>query len=113
MPDDCIFCRIARGDIPTGRVAENEHCIAFRDLKPQAPKHLLVIPRAHVDSLDSVTSAQLAGEVLLLAAEVARREGMAESGYRVVLNTNTDGGQTVYHLHAHVMGGRAMHWPPG
>ncbi|MEP7382556.1 MAG: histidine triad nucleotide-binding protein [Gemmatimonadota bacterium] len=113
MPDDCIFCRIARGEIPVGRVAENEQCIAFRDLNPQAPKHLLVIPREHVDSLDGVTSAQLAGEVLLMAAEVARREGMAESGYRVVLNTNADGGQTVYHLHAHVMGGRAMHWPPG
>lgn len=113
MPDDCLFCRIARGEIPAGRLAENAHCIAFRDINPQAPKHFLVIPREHVDSLDGVTSAQLAGELLLMAADVARSEGLADSGYRVVLNTKADGGQTVYHLHAHVLGGRAMHWPPG
>lgn len=113
MATDCLFCRIASGDIPAARVAENAHCIAFRDIGPQAPKHLLVIPRQHVPSLNQVDSAELAGELLLMAAAVARSEGMAESGYRVVLNTNADGGQTVYHLHAHVLGGRAMHWPPG
>lgn len=113
MATDCLFCRIASGEIPAARVAENAHCIAFRDVNPQAPRHLLVIPRQHVASLDQVDSAELAGEVLLMAAAVARSEGMAESGYRVVLNTNADGGQTVYHLHAHVLGGRAMHWPPG
>ncbi|MFP5356738.1 MAG: histidine triad nucleotide-binding protein, partial [Gemmatimonadota bacterium] len=99
MATDCLFCRIASGEIPAARVAENAHCIAFRDVNPQAPRHLLVIPRQHVASLDQVDSAELAGEVLLMAAAVARSEGMAESGYRVVLNTNADGGQTVYHLH--------------
>lgn len=113
MAPDCPFCRIVSGDIPAARVAENEHCLAFRDINPQAPTHLLVIPRAHVASLDQLESAQLGGEVLLMAAALARQEGIAGAGYRVVLNTNADGGQTVYHLHAHVMGGRSMHWPPG
>lgn len=113
MSPDCLFCRIVAGEIPAARVAENEHCIAFRDIGPQAPTHVLVIPRQHVASLDQVESAQLAGELLLMAAAIARVEGIAESGYRVVLNTNANGGQTVYHLHAHVLGGRAMHWPPG
>ena len=113
MSVDCIFCRIVSGDIPAGRVAENAQCIAFRDVNPQAPTHVLVIPRVHVASLNQVDNAQVAGELLLMAAAVAKSEGLAERGYRVVLNTNADGGQTVYHLHAHVMGGRAMHWPPG
>lgn len=113
MATDCLFCRIVNGDIPAARVAENEHCLAFRDISPKAPTHLLVIPKAHVESLNQVESAALAGEVLLMAAAVANSEGIAQSGYRVVFNTNADGGQTVYHLHAHVMGGRAMHWPPG
>jgi histidine triad (HIT) family protein len=113
MATDCLFCRIASGEIPAARIAENAHCIAFHDINPQAPRHFLVIPRAHVASLNQVASAELAGELLLMAAAVAGSEGMAESGYRVVLNTNADGGQTVYHLHAHVLGGRAMHWPPG
>ncbi|HNV74335.1 MAG: histidine triad nucleotide-binding protein [Gemmatimonadetes bacterium] len=113
MATDCLFCRIVSGEIPAGRVAENAHCIAFRDISPKAPTHILVIPRAHVPSLNQVESASLAGELLLMAAAVARAEGIAESGYRVILNTNADGGQTVYHLHAHVMGGRAMDWPPG
>jgi len=113
MASECLFCRIVAGEIPATRLAENEHCIAFRDINPQAPTHFLVIPRAHVPSLNEVMSAQLAGEVLLMAAALAQQEGIAGSGYRVTLNTNTDGGQTVYHLHAHVMGGRSMHWPPG
>ncbi|MBK6488662.1 MAG: histidine triad nucleotide-binding protein [Gemmatimonadetes bacterium] len=113
MAADCLFCRIVSGEIPAARIAENEHCIAFRDINPQAPTHFLVIPRQHVASLDQVTSAELAGQVLLMAAALARSEGIAPSGYRVVLNTNADGGQTVYHLHAHVLGGRALHWPPG
>lgn len=113
MAADCLFCRIVSGEIPAERVADNEHCIAFRDINPQAPTHFLVIPRQHVVSLDQVTSAELAGQLLLMAASLARSEGIAPTGYRVVLNTNADGGQTVYHLHAHVLGGRAMHWPPG
>lgn len=113
MAADCLFCRIAAGEIPATRVAENEHCIAFRDIAPQAPTHVLVIPRVHVASLDRLESGELGAAVLLMAASVARAEGIAETGYRVVFNTNGHGGQTVHHLHAHVLGGRAMHWPPG
>lgn len=113
MASDCLFCRIVSGSVPATLLAENAHCLAFRDLYSQAPVHVLVIPREHVRSLNDVTSAALIGEVMLMAAAVAASEGLAESGYRVVLNTNRDGGQTVFHLHAHVLGGRAMHWPPG
>lgn len=94
-------------------VAENEHCIAIRDINPQAPVHVLVIPREHVASLDAARDAELVGRVLLLAADVARQEGITESGYRTVLNTNAGAGQTVFHLHAHVLGGRRLTWPPG
>jgi histidine triad (HIT) family protein len=113
MADDCVFCRIARGEIPATIVAENATCIAFRDLGPQAPVHALVIPREHVASLNEVKSPALLADVMALAVEVARKDGIAASGYRVVFNTNADGGQTVYHLHAHVLGGRHMAWPPG
>jgi len=110
---DCLFCRIAAKEIPARIVAETAECLAFHDVSPQAPTHVLVIPKAHVASLDGVTDPLVAGRVALLAAEVARSLGVAESGYRVVMNTGDDGGQTVQHLHAHVLAGRAMHWPPG
>ena len=113
MAPDCLFCRIVSGEIPAARLADNSYCIAFRDVNPQAPTHVLVIPRVHFASLDDVTEASVIGEVMLMAAEVARAEGIAESGYRVVLNTGADGGQSVHHLHAHVLGGRPMRWPPG
>ncbi|MEO6444802.1 MAG: histidine triad nucleotide-binding protein [Gemmatimonadaceae bacterium] len=113
MSPDCPFCGIARGDIPATLLASNEHCVAFRDLNPQAPVHVLIIPREHVASLNDVTSPELIGEVMRMAAAVAGSEGLSEQGYRVVLNTNRDGGQTVFHLHAHLLGGRAMRWPPG
>ena len=113
MPDDCVFCRIARGEIPATFVAQSETCVAFRDLNPEAPVHVLVIPREHVASLNAVMPPGVLADVMELAIEVAKKEGIAESGYRVVLNTNGDGGQTVFHLHAHVMGGRHMAWPPG
>lgn len=113
MSDACIFCRIGDGTIPATLVASNAHGVAFRDLHPQAPSHLLVIPRRHVASLAEATDAAELGALMLLAAEVARLEGLAETGYRVVANTGNDGGQTVHHLHLHVLGGRAMHWPPG
>lgn len=113
MSPDCLFCRIASGEIPATRVAENSYCIAFRDINPQAPAHILVIPRVHFASLDEVTDPKLIGEVMMLAAEVARAEKLATDGYRVVLNTGENGGQTVPHLHAHLLGGRALHWPPG
>ena len=113
MAEPCLFCRIARGEVPAKVVAESATCLAFRDVNPQAPVHVLVIPRAHVASLNEVEDAALFGEMLQLVREVASREGVAASGYRVAFNTNRDGGQTVFHLHAHVLGGRHMAWPPG
>lgn len=113
MSDGCLFCGIARGDVPVPFVAQNALAVAFRDINPQAPVHVLVIPRAHAASvLESTDSAQL-DAVMQLAIEVARAEGVAESGFRLVLNTGADGGQSVPHLHVHVLGGRVMHWPPG
>lgn len=113
MTDQCVFCRIARGEIPAKIVAESAACLAFRDLNPEAPVHVLVIPREHYASLNEVKSPQVLADVMQLAVEVARHENIADSGYRVVLNTNSDGGQTVFHVHAHVLGGRHMTWPPG
>jgi histidine triad (HIT) family protein len=113
MPDDCIFCRIARGEIPAKVVAESATCLAFRDLNPEAPVHVLVVPRDHFASLNDVTSPRVFADMMQLTVDVAKREKIAECGYRVVLNTNVDGGQTVFHLHAHVLGGRRMTWPPG
>jgi histidine triad (HIT) family protein len=110
---ECIFCRIVAGTIPAARVAENEQGVAFRDLHPQAPVHVLVVPRRHVDGLAAAADGEELGALLLLAREVAEREGVAASGYRVVTNCGTDGGQTVGHLHLHVLGGRALGWPPG
>ena len=113
MIKDCLFCRIARGEIPSDAVKQDDRYLAFRDINPQAPTHVLAIPREHVPSLNEVGSADLVGGLVLFAREVARAEGLAERGYRVVLNTNADGGQTVFHVHAHILGGRAMRWPPG
>ncbi len=94
-------------------VAENEHCVAFRDINPQAPTHVVVVPRAHVASLNEVSDAGTVGELALMAREIAKREGIADGGYRTVINTNADAGQTVFHLHLHLIGGRPMGWPPG
>ena len=110
---DCLFCRIARGEIPSTPVQQDDRFYAFRDIDPKAPVHVLAIPREHVGSLNEVRSADQAGSLLLFARDVARSLGLSDRGYRVVLNTNADGGQTVFHLHAHILGGRAMHWPPG
>ena len=113
MTDSCLFCRIVRGEIPVTTIAENEHAIAFRDISPQAPVHVLVVPRRHVASLAEADDALEVGAVALLAAQVARAEGIDGSGYRTVMNSGADGGQTVHHLHMHLLGGRAMKWPPG
>ena len=113
MTDSCLFCRIVRGEIPVSTIAENEHAIAFRDINPQAPVHVLVVPRRHVASLSEADDALEVGSVALLAAQAARTEGIEDSGYRTVMNSGTDGGQTVHHLHMHLLGGRAMKWPPG
>lgn len=113
MALDCLFCRIARKELPATIVAEDEHSVAFRDVNPQAPTHVLVIPRTHVASLDEVRDPLLIAQVMLMAAEVARKEGIVSQGYRTVLNTNAGAGQSVFHLHAHVLGGRRLTWPPG
>ena len=113
MAADCLFCRIVRGEIPAKLVLENDDCVAFRDVNPQAPTHVLVIPRAHVATLGDGDDARLLGRVRQTVAEVARAEGIAEGGYRTVINTNADAGQTVFHIHAHVLGGRRLGWPPG
>jgi histidine triad (HIT) family protein len=113
MSADCLFCRILSGQIPAKLVAETEECVAFRDIDPQAPVHILVIPRKHVASLDELDDPMLLGRLGLLVAELARKEGVAESGYRTVINTRQDAGQSVAHLHAHLLGGRKMKWPPG
>ena len=113
MADDCLFCRIVRGEIPAKIVAENAHCVAFRDINPQAPTHVVIVPREHVASLNAAQDATMIGELALMASQIARSEGIAERGYRTVFNTNADAGQTVFHLHLHLIGGRVMAWPPG
>ena len=110
---DCLFCRIVAGEIPANRVTETPRFLAFRDINPQAPTHVLAIPKQHVASLNEADDATLMGELLLFARDVAAGEGLADDGYRVVLNTNAGAGQTVFHVHAHILGGRAMRWPPG
>lgn len=115
MAEDCVFCDIVEGRVETELVDEGDHWIAFRDRNPQAPTHLLVIPRRHVASLSDLEGSDraMAGELLLACARVADGEGLVDEGYRVVANTNSGAGQTVFHLHLHVLGGRAMRWPPG
>ncbi len=111
--DDCLFCRIARQEIPATIMWEDEHALAFRDIEPRAPVHILVIPKRHFASLNDATDAMLLGRMLLAAREIAEGEGIAQSGYRVVINTGADAGQSVAHLHVHLLGGRTMKWPPG
>jgi histidine triad (HIT) family protein len=112
---DCLFCGIAATDIPAAIVSSYPRTIAFRDINPQAPVHILVIPREHHPNLAELAAADhgLLADVVAHAHEVAAREGIADSGYRVVFNTGSQGGQTVDHVHAHVIGGRQMTWPPG
>jgi len=111
---DCLFCKIANGEIPVDVVLETDTALAFRDIDPQAPTHVLVIPREHFASAQSLAQGNptLAGQVLALAAQVAISEGL-ENGYRIVTNTGSDGGQSVDHMHLHVLGGRPLTWPPG
>lgn len=117
MPDanETIFGAILRGDIPSTRVWDDELCIAFRDISPAAPTHILIIPRKLIPTLAHATKEdrEVLGHMLLVAGELARSEGIDEDGFRVVINTNQDGGQTVYHLHMHLLGGRRLGWPPG
>jgi histidine triad (HIT) family protein len=113
MSGGCIFCKIVAGEIPANVVKRADGLLAFTDLNPQAPTHVLVIPTTHVGSLNDAKDVATLGRLLSFAREIAHDAGIATKGYRVVLNTNPDGGQTVFHLHLHVLGGRAMHWPPG
>ena len=112
---NCLFCRIVAGEIPSTRVAEDGLAIAIRDIAPRAPTHILVMPREHIASAANLTDADatLVGRIFALAADIARSEGIAEGGYRIVTNIGTWGGQTVDHLHVHLLGGRPMTWPPG
>ena len=113
VTDDCLFCRIVRQEIPATIMWEDEQALAFRDIDPKAPVHILVIPKRHFASLNDAADAMQLGHMLLAAREIAEGEGIAQSGYRVVINTGADAGQSVAHLHVHLMGGRSMKWPPG
>lgn len=112
---DCLFCRIVRREIPAKIAYENDHVLAFHDISPQAPVHVLVIPKVHVESIAKLEDAHrgLAAELLLAAQQVARDNGVEATGYRTVANTGAHGGQSVFHLHFHVLGGRPLGWPPG
>ena len=113
MAESCIFCKIARGEIPAKMLVNNKEIVAFRDLNPQAPVHLLIVPKKHVASLDDANDSDLLGRMIAMAAAIARQEKIAKSGYRTVINTGKDGGQSVDHLHIHLLGGRPFAWPPG
>ncbi|MER5731160.1 histidine triad nucleotide-binding protein [Streptomyces sp. NPDC002138] len=112
---DCLFCKIVKGEIPATVVHETETTFAFRDINPKAPTHVLVIPKVHYPDAASLAAAEpaIAGDVLRAAGEVAAQEKIDGSGYRIVLNTGVGAGQTVFHAHAHVLGGRGLEWPPG
>lgn len=112
---DCLFCKLVARDIPADIVFEDEDVIAFRDIAPQAPTHILIIPKRHISTLNDLTEEDcaLVGRLQFTAQKIANEVGIAEDGYRVVMNCNEDGGQTVYHIHMHLLGGRSMTWPPG
>jgi histidine triad (HIT) family protein len=115
MASECVFCRIVSGDIPSDPVASSESSYAFRDIQPAMPVHVLVVPRRHITSADTVeaTDADVLADMVLLAQEVARREHLSERGYRLVFNVGDDALNSVAHLHLHVLGGKTMGWPPG
>jgi histidine triad (HIT) family protein len=112
---DCLFCRIAGGDIPAEVVLTTPDVVAFRDINPQAPTHILIIPRQHIGTVSDLhlSDTEIMGKLFLAAQELAAREGIDEGGYRMVVNAGADAGQTVFHVHMHLLGGREMGWPPG
>ena len=112
---DCIFCKIIAGDIPADIVYQNDHVVAFRDVNPQAPTHVLIIPKQHISTINDLQTedAECVGQMYLAAKQIAKDEGIDESGYRAVMNCNAGAGQTVFHIHLHILGGRGMSWPPG
>lgn len=115
MKKDCLFCRILNKEVPAKIVHEDEHAVAFEDISPQAPTHILIVTRRHIAGLSDATAedAALLGHLQLVAAQLAKKRGIAESGYRTVLNTGRGAGQSIFHLHLHLLGGRGMRWPPG
>lgn len=112
---DCLFCKMVSGEIVPDKIYEDDQVLAFRDINPQAPLHVLVIPKAHIATLNDLDDQHrsLVGHMVQAAARIAAQEGVDGSGYRTVINCNDDGGQTVFHIHLHLLGGRAMRWPPG
>jgi histidine triad (HIT) family protein len=112
---DCLFCKIVAGQIPASIVFQNDHVIAFKDITPRAPTHMLVVPRRHIATLNDLAPDDdaLVGEMIRAAASLAKEQGLQERGYRTVFNCNADAGQTVFHIHLHLLGGRPMTWPPG
>ncbi len=112
--DDCLFCKIVKGEIPTQPIYQTETIYAFKDINPQAPSHILIIPKKHIDRIENFpeTDKALAGEIILAAKAIAKQENLKE-GYRLVFNNGKDGGQEVEHVHLHLLGGRSMQWPPG
>lgn len=114
MPD-CLFCKIISREIPGKIVYEDDRVLAFEDINPQAPTHVLVVPKRHIDSLNELAPEDdgIVGEVVRRAAAIAKERGLSARGYRVLFNTNRDAGQTVFHIHLHLLGGRSFHWPPG
>ena len=115
MTDECIFCRIIRGESPAQIVYQDDQVTVFRDIAPKTPIHLLIVPNRHIESLNQLESAdaELMGNLCLTAARLAAEQGISESGYRLVINNGRDGGESVPHLHCHILGGRPMTWPPG
>jgi histidine triad (HIT) family protein len=113
MMTDCLFCKMVAGEIKPDVIFENDQVLAFRDINPQAPVHILVIPKRHITTLNDLDDIHLGGQILQVAVELAKQEGLSKDGYRTVFNCNQNGGQAVYHLHLHLLGGRQMAWPPG
>lgn len=112
---DCLFCKFVSGEIEPQTVFEDDDVLGFRDINPQAPCHILIVPKKHISTLNDLTpeDAELMGKLYLAAAKVAKQEGLDEAGYRTVINCNEQAGQTVFHIHLHLLGGRRMSWPPG
>ena len=113
--ENCLFCKIINGEIPSTKVYEDEFVYAFNDIEPQAPVHILIIPKEHISAANELTdeNASIVGHIFAVAAKIAKDEGIADGGYRIVNNCGDDGGQTVKHLHFHMLGGRSLAWPPG
>jgi len=112
---DCLFCRIVDGEIPADVIHESDSAIAFRDINPQAPTHVLIIPRRHISTINNLNAGdeELVGSLYLVAKEIAQQEGLTDDGYRVVMNCGEGAGQSVFHIHLHLLGGRLLNWPPG